>query len=91
MRQYWLQRYNASVPCYLQSSHTNLPSRSKLTLAKMSSAFIGLGVGLFFGILVWITEIVVWVLKVRINRNVSHFIPQKEKIVSKLFASISNY
>ncbi|CAH8476136.1 unnamed protein product [Schistosoma bovis] len=71
MRQYWLQRYNASVPCYLQSSHTNLPSRSKLTLAKMSSAFIGLGVGLFFGILVWITEIVVWVLKVRINRNQS--------------------
>ncbi|KAK4472414.1 hypothetical protein MN116_003670 [Schistosoma mekongi] len=69
MRQYWLQRYNASVPCYLQSSHTNLPSRSKLTLTKMSSAFIGLGVGLFFGILVWITEIVVWVLKVRTNAN----------------------
>nr|CAH8827832.1 unnamed protein product [Trichobilharzia regenti] len=67
MRQYWLQRYNASVPCYLQSSHTNLPSRSKLTLTKMSSAFIGLGVGLLFGILVWITEIVVWVLKFRTN------------------------
>ncbi|CAH8489008.1 unnamed protein product [Heterobilharzia americana] len=67
MRQYWLQRYNASVPCYLQSSHTNLPSRSKLTLTKMSSAFIGLGVGLLFGILVWLTEIFIWVMKFRTN------------------------
>ncbi|TNN19893.1 Glutamate receptor ionotropic, kainate 4 [Schistosoma japonicum] len=81
MRQYWLQRYNASVPCYLQSSHTNLPSRSKLTLTKMSSAFIGLGVGLFFGILVWITEIVVWVLKVRTNANVRHIILLSRKSI----------
>ncbi|CAH8667397.1 unnamed protein product [Dicrocoelium dendriticum] len=65
MRQYWLQRYNATVPCYLQSSQSAIPSRSKLTMAKMSSAFIGLGGGLLMGLIVWIGEMIIWVVRLK--------------------------
>ncbi|KAA0192011.1 Glutamate receptor ionotropic kainate 3, partial [Fasciolopsis buskii] len=65
MRQFWLQRYNATVPCYLQNSQSSIPSRSKLTLSKMSSAFIGLGAGLLLGVLVWIVEMTVWIYRLR--------------------------
>ncbi|KAF7258319.1 hypothetical protein EG68_04684, partial [Paragonimus skrjabini miyazakii] len=69
MRQYWLQRYNATVPCYLQSAHSVFPSRSKLTMSKMSSAFIGLGAGLLLGLIVWVGEMIHWLYKLRTQPN----------------------
>ncbi|KAG5447043.1 Glutamate receptor ionotropic, kainate 3 [Clonorchis sinensis] len=69
MRQYWLQRYNATVPCYLQSSQSALPSRTQLTMAKMSSAFIGLGAGLLLGLIVWVGEMINWLQKLRHSPN----------------------
>ncbi|CAL8072030.1 unnamed protein product [Calicophoron daubneyi] len=69
MRHFWLQRYNATVPCYLQNSKSALPSRSKLTMSKMSSAFIGLSAGLAFGVVVWIVEMISWVCKWRSQPN----------------------